>query len=200
MKIPKMKLNILLFLIIPLFYVQAQNKDKINDYFRIPGPINLGKKEYNLVWSSNPNKNYFKQEYLASNENISKYQSMVLIDFIKGELNLKDIVDQKISELQERKKTNPVVNYQILENNNEYILDFLISENSKDNEEILIAERNVYRYKLINKNGNKGVLLFGISERGYQENMDTFFNNLKTDSSKLIEIVGNYKLPDIEIK
>lgn len=92
------------------------------------------------------------------------------------------------------------MNYQILENNNEYILDFLISENSKDNEEILIAERNVYRYKLINKNGNKGVLLFGISERGYQENMDTFFNNLKTDSSKLIEIVGNYKLPDIEIK
>lgn len=66
MKIPKMKLNILLFFIIPLFYVQAQNKDKINDYFRIPGPINLGKKEYNLVWSSNPNKNYFKQEYLAS--------------------------------------------------------------------------------------------------------------------------------------
>jgi len=30
--------------------------------------------------------------------------------------------------------------------------------------------------------------------------MDVFFNNLKTNSSQLIEIVGNYKLPDIEIK
>lgn len=39
-----------------------------------------------------------------------------------------------------------------------------------------------------------------MSERGYPENMDSFFNNLKANTSKLIEIVGNYKLPAIEIK
>ncbi|WP_079240765.1 hypothetical protein [Chryseobacterium indologenes] len=194
-----MKFKILiLFLIVPLFYIKAQNK--VNDYLSVPGPINLNQKEYNLVWSSHPNENYYKQEYLNPKENINQYNNMVLIEFVKGDFTLKDIIDQKVGELQEMKKTNPVVNYQVLENNGEYILDFLISENSKNGKEILIAERNIYRYKLINKNKNKGVLLFAVSERGYEKNMDAFFGNLKANSSQLIEIVGNYKLPDIEIK
>ncbi len=194
-----MKFKILiLFLIVPLFYIKAQNK--VNDYLSVPGPINLNQKEYNLVWSSHPNENYYKQEYLNPKENINQYNNMVLIEFVKGDFTLKDIIDQKVGELQEMKKTNPVVNYQVLENNGEYILDFLISENSKNGKEILIAERNIYRYKLIKKNKNKGVLLFAVSERGYKKNMDAFFGNLKANSSQLIEIIGNYKLPDIEIK
>ncbi|UKB78499.1 hypothetical protein [Chryseobacterium sp. MEBOG07] len=194
-----MKFKILiLLLMVPLFYIKAQNK--VNDYLSVPGPINLNQKEYNLAWSSHPNENYFKQEYLSPKENINQYNSMVLIEFVKGNFTLKDIIDQKIGELQKAKKTNPVINYQILENNGEYILDFLISENSKDGKEILIAERNIYRYKLINNSKNKGILLFAVSERGYEKNMDDFFNNLKANSSQLIEIVGNFKLPDIEIK
>ncbi|WP_300687403.1 hypothetical protein [Chryseobacterium sp.] len=189
---------LILLLIVPLFYIKAQNK--VNDYINVPGPINLNQKVYNLAWSSHPNENYFKQEYLSPKENINRYNSMVLIEFVKGNFTLKDIIDQKIGELQETKKTNPVVNYQILENNGEYILDFLISENSKDGKEILIAERNIYRYQLISNSKNKGVLLFAVSERGYEKNMDNFFNNLKANSSQLIEIVGNFKLPDIEIK
>lgn len=194
-----MKIKILILLLtIPLFYVNAQNT--VNDYLNISGPIKLNQKEYKLVWSSHPNENYFKQEYISSNENINRYNSMVLIDFVKGDFNIKDVVDQKVAELQEMKKTNPVINYQIFENKEEYILDFLISENSKNGKEILIAERNIYRYKIISNEKNKGVLLFALSERGYPENMDSFFNNLKSNTSKLIEAVGNYKLPDIEIK
>lgn len=188
-----------LFLLVCMFSLRAQNTGKINDYLSIPGPLKLDQKMYNLVWSSHPNENYFKQEYLSSDENLNKYNRLVMIDFIKGDYSLKNIVDQKVGELQEMKKTNPVVNYQILENNGEYILDFLISENSKDGKEVLIAERNVYRYKLISNN-HKGILLFAVSERGYKENMDSFFNNLKNNSSKLIEMVGNYKLPEIQIK
>lgn len=194
-----MKIKILILLLtIPLFYVNAQNT--VNDYLNISGPIKLNQKEYKLAWSSHPNENYFKQEYISSNENINRYNSMVLIDFVKGDFNIKDVVDQKVAELQEMKKTNPVINYQIFENKEEYILDFLISENSKNGKEILIAERNIYRYKIISNEKNKGVLLFALSERGYPENMDSFFNNLKSNTSKLIEAVGNYKLPDIEIK
>lgn len=189
-----------LFFLISLFSLKAQSTGKVNDYLNIPGPIKLDQKTYNLVWSSHPNENYFKQEYLNSNEDLKKYTRLVMIDFIKGDYTLKDIIDQKVSELQELKKTNPVVNYQILENNGEYILDFIISENSKDGKEILIAERNIYRYKLITENNNKGILLFAVSERGYKENMNVFFNSLKNNSSKLIEIVGNYKLPEIQLK
>jgi len=194
-----MKFKILfLLLIVPLFYLKAQNK--VNDYLNVPGPVKLNQKEYNLVWSSHPNENYFKQEYLNPKENINQYNSMVLIEFVKGDFTLKDAIGQKVGELQEMKKTNPVINYKILEKGEEYILDFLISENSKDGKEILIVERNVYRYKLINDGKNKGILLFAVSERGYEKNMDEFFTNLKNNSSQLIEIVGNYKLPDIEIK
>ncbi len=93
----QMKLRILILLLLtPLFYIDAQNK--INNYLNIPGPIHLNQKEYHLAWSSHPNENYFKQEYVSPNENINKYNSMVLIDFIKGDFNLRDIVDQKIAE------------------------------------------------------------------------------------------------------
>lgn len=194
-----MKFKILfLFLIIPIFCLKAQSK--VEDYLGIPGPINLGQKVYNLAWSSHPNDTYFKQEYIESKENINKYNSMVLIDFVKGDFNLKEVIDHKIAELEAMKKINPVVNYQILENNGEYILDFLISENSKDGKEILIAERNVYRYKLISNSTNNGLLLFAISQRGYKENIDQFFKALKTNTAKLIETVRTYKLPDIKIK
>jgi hypothetical protein len=192
------QLKTLIFLLLPFFFLNAQNK--ITEYLNIPGPITLDSKTYQLAWSSHPNENYFKQEYLSSNENLQKYNTMVLIDFVKGNFEIKDAINQKVTELEEIKKTNPVVNYQVFENNGEYILDFLITENSKDGKEILIAERNVYRYKLINENNNKGVMLFAVSERGYKENMEAFFNNLKENSTKLVEIVGNYKLPDIKIK
>lgn len=198
-KIIQMKIKVLaLLLIVPIFSLKAQNKNKAHDYLNIPGPFKLNLKEYNLVWSSHPNDNYFKQEYLSSDEDIDKYNSMVLIEFIKGDFNLKDVIDQKVAELQEIKKSNPIVNYEIFESNNgEYILDFLVSKNSKDGQKILIAERNIYRYILIK---NKGVLLFALSERGYEKNMEDFFKDLKANSFKLVEFVGIYKLPDIEIK
>ncbi|SDI10393.1 hypothetical protein SAMN05421542_0077 [Chryseobacterium jejuense] len=194
-----MKSKILfLFLVIPIFCLKAQ--DKVQEYLGIPGPINIGQKVYNLAWSSHPNDVYFKQEYIEPKENINKYNSMVLIDFVKGEFKLKEVIDHKITELEEMKKNNPIVNYQVLEKDGEYILDFLISENSKDGKEILIAERNVYRYKIVTNSKNNGLLLFAISQRGYKENMDQFFKNLKTNSSQLIEAVGNYKIPEIKIK
>lgn len=194
-----MKSKILfLFLIIPIFCLKAQ--DKVQEYLGIPGPINVGQKVYNLAWSSHPNDMYFKQEYIEPKENINKYNSMVLIDFVQGEFKLKEVIDHKIAELEEMKKNNPIVNYRVLEKDEEYILDFLISENSKDGKEILIAERNVYRYKIVTNNKNNGLLLFAISQRGYKENMDQFFKNLKTNSSQLIEAVGNYKIPEIKIK
>ncbi len=193
----KLKVLATLFLLLTLS-LNAQNKTV--DYLNIPGPINLDNKIYNLVWSSHPNENYYKQEYLSSNEKIEKYNTLALIEFVEGDFNLKDVIDQKVNELENMKQTNPIVNYKIYENNDEYILDFLISENSQDGKEILIAERNVYRYKLITNNKVKGVMLFAISERGYEKNMEKFFNALKSESSRLIEAVGNYKLPDIETK
>ena len=123
-----------------------------------------------------------------------------MIDFVKGDFKVEDAINQKIHELEKMKQSNPVIKYTKYENNGEYILDFLISKNSDDGKEILIAERNVYRYKLISDKNHSGILLFGVSERGYQENIDAFFKNLKKDSIKMVESVGNYQLPDVKLK
>ncbi len=195
---PKKSLLLIILFLYSSLSLDAQNK--INEYLSIPGPIKIDNTFYNLIWSSHPNENYYKQEYLSPTEKIEKYGTLVMIDYIQGTLKIEDVINRKVTELENLKKSNPVVNYKIYENGEEYILDFLITENSKDGKEILIAERNVYRYKLISNNKSKGVLLFGVSERGYKENIESFFNNLKNNSSKLIEVVGNYQLPKIEIK
>jgi len=192
------QLQLLIALLIPTLSLIAQNE--VTDYLSIPGPINIDSKIYHLAWSSHPDDNYYKQEYLASNDNIEKYKTLIMIDFIKGDFKLEDAINQKVGELEKMKQSNPVINYNTYENNGEFILDFTISKNSDDGKEILIAERNVYRYKLISDKNNSGILLFGISERGYKENIDLFFKNLKENSTKTIEAVGTFKLPDIKLR
>lgn len=192
------QLKLLIFLLLPFITLTAQNK--VTEYLNIPRDITIDSKTYHLAWSSHPNDNYYKQEYLASNDNIEKYNTLIMIDFVKGDFNLQDAIDQKISELEEMKKQNPIINYKTYENKGEYILDFIISKNSNDGKEILIAERNVYRYKLISDKNNSGILLFGISERGYKENIDLFFKNLQENSTKTIEAVGKFQLPDIKLR
>ncbi|WP_294304575.1 hypothetical protein [uncultured Chryseobacterium sp.] len=172
----------------------------MKEYLNIPRDITIDSKTYHLAWTSHPNDNYYKQEYLASNDNIEKYNTLIMIDFAKGDFKLEDVINQKISELEKMKQSNPVINYKTYENNGEYILDFMVSKNSDDGKEILIVERNVYRYKLISDKNNSGILLFGVSERGYKENIDIFFKNLQENSAKTIEAVGAFQLPDIKLK
>lgn len=191
-------LKSLILLLIPILSLKAQNK--VTEYLNIPGPITIDSKTYHLAWSSHPNDSYYKQEYLTSNDNIEKYKTLIMIDFVKGNFKPEDAVNQKVSELEKMKQSNPVINYTTYENNGEYILDFIISKNSDDGKEMLIVERNVYRYKLISDKNNTGILLFGVSERGYQEDIDAFFKNLQENSTKMIEAVGNYQLPEIKVK
>lgn len=197
----KMNFKIRLALIICFFKLTITNaQTKAVNYLNISNPLKIENKEYDLVWSSHPNQNYFKQEYLTSDQTLEKYKKMVLIEFVKGDFKLENVIQQKVSELEELKKNNPIVNFQVYENNDEYILDFLLSENSKVGKEIKIVERNIYRNKIIKEKGNNGIFLFAISEKGYENDLEAFFNNLKNNSSELIETVGNFNLPNIKIK
>ncbi|WP_345206453.1 hypothetical protein [Chryseobacterium ginsengisoli] len=153
-----------------------------------------------MAWSSHPSSDYYKQEYLSSNEKLEHYNKLIIIEFVEGDFSLDKVVDQKVNEIENLKKNNPLVNYNVYENNGEYILDFLVSENSKDGKEIEIVERNVYRYKLISNSEKNGVMLFAVSERAYENNINSFFENLKNNNTDLIEVVGNYQLPNIKVK
>ena len=173
---------------------------KPTEYLSISEPISFDKSSYDLAWTSHPSEAYYKQEYLPKGDTIEKFKKMILLEILTGNTKLKDVVAAKVSELKKMKASNPAVNYETFEKNGEVILDFLVSENTPDGKYLNIVERNVYRYKSVtDKNGQKGILLFGVSERAYGDDIDKFFPNLKAHKFDLINSVGAFSIPEIVI-
>lgn len=178
----------------------GQATKTVINYLRVAGPISFEKDSYNLAWTSHPADNYYKQEYLAQGDTIEKFKRLILIDVLVGKTKIKDLVATKIAELNKIKASNPIVQYQTFEKGDEIMLDFLLSENTPDGKLVSTIERNVYRYKNITgKNGQKAVLLFGVSNRAYGNEIGDFLLNLKDNRHDLLNAVGAFDLPEITI-
>ena len=192
-----MKRRLVLFLMLMVQFFMAQNK--VEDYLHLGDKYRFDNKDYELVWSSHPASNFYKQEYILPNENVEKYKRLILIDFIEGDLNPKDVLSSLANSLENSKKQNPVINYKVYEKNNEYMIDFIMSENSQDGKDVLILERNVYRYFRINTLKRKGILLFGVSDRAYtKKEMDNMFSVLKNNKLELVNKVAKIEVPKIK--
>ena len=192
-----MKRRLVLFLMLMVQFFMAQKK--VEDYLHLGSKYRFDNKDYELVWSSHPASNFYKQEYILPNENVEKYKRLILIDFIEGDLAPKDVLSGLVNSLENSKKQNPVINYKVYEKNNDYMIDFIMSENSQDGKEVLILERNVYRYFRINTPKRKGVLLFGISDRAYtKKEMDNMFSVLKNKKLDLVNKVIQIEVPKIK--
>ena len=172
---------------------------KPTEYLGVAGPILFDNGSYNLAWTSHPTDNYYKQEYLAKGDTIERFKKLILLEVLTVKTKLKDVVATKVAELKKMKVANPVVNYETFEKDGEIMLDFIVSENTPDGKYLNIVERNVYRYKSVDKNGQKCVLLFGVSERAYGDDIDKFFPNLKAHRGDLINAVGAFDIPEITI-
>ncbi len=173
----------------------------VKNYYNIPEILTFDNVQYKLVASYHPNDVYYKQEYIPAGESADHFNKMVFIDFVITDATPREVLDMKAKEMQDRKKNDSVVNYEIMENNSngEYMLDFILSD-TKDGK-ITVVERNVYRYKSYSdKAGHRGILLFAISQRGYDKDITTFFKNLKNTRVDDINKVGLHNIPDIEIK
>ena len=192
-----MKKRLVLFLMFIAQFVMAQNK--VEDYLHLGSKYRFDNKDYELVWSSHPASNFYKQEYILPNENVEKYKRLILIDFIEGDLDPKDVLSSLANSLENSKKQNPVINYKVYEKNNEYMIDFIMSENTQDGKDVLILERNVYRYFRINTPKRKGILLFGVSDRAYtKKEMDNMFSVLKNKKLDLVNKVIQIEVPKIK--
>ena len=192
-----MKRRLVLFLMLMVQFFMAQNK--VEDYLHLGDKYRFDNKDYKLVWSSHPASNFYKQEYILPNENVEKYTRMIMIDFLEGDLTPKDAISNNVNNLENSKKQNPIINYQMYEREDEYMLDFIISKNSQDGKEVLILERNVYRYFRINTPKRKGVLLFGVSDRAYtKKEMDNMFSVLKNKKLDLVNKVIQIEVPKIK--
>ena len=174
---------------------------KPTNYLGNENTITFDKIAYNLTWTSHPTDNYYKHEYLQQGDTIEKFNKLIIVEALTGKIKHNDVVSAKVAELKKMKETNPVVNYEIFEKDGEVMLDFLVSANTPDGKYLSIVERNVYRYKSIKeKNGQKCVLLFAVSERAYGDDIDKFFPKLKEHRFDLINLVGQFELPEIAIK
>jgi hypothetical protein len=196
------KKTTLLTLLATTIFFTSSLAQRTKEYLDVPGPIVFEKNAYQLDWSSHPVANFYKQEYLVKGDTAGKYKTMVLMDVMVTGKGIKEIAGEKIAELKKLKETNPVVNYEIFDNpsSGEYMLDFVLSANTADGKYISIVERNVYRYKAFtDKNGKKGVLLFGISTRGYGNSINSFFASLKANRKALIDQVAKFTIPDIAV-
>ena len=170
------------------------------EYLGVTGPISFDKVSYYLAWTSHPADNYYKQEYLAKGDTIEKFKKLIMLDIITDKIKVKDIVAAKVAELKKMKVLNPVINYETFEKDGEVMLDFIISENTPDGKLVSILERNVYRYKsVVDKSGQKGVLLFGVSDRHYGNDIDDFFATFKSKRFDLINLVGAFDIPKISV-
>lgn len=179
-----------------LYSITGNSQNTKTDYLSVPGPVVFEAKSYNLVWTSHPSGNYYKQEYLTKGENADRYKSMLMLEVLTGNVNVKDIVAGKIEELKKMKASNPIVNYEMFQKNGEYIIDFIVSANATDGK-AEIVERNVYRYKTLA--GQPGIILFAMSTRAYGNEIDKFLVNLKSTKSILVNAVAKFVIPAIKL-
>ena len=193
--------NPLLLFVCCSFFLLSFKSDKPIDYLQVPGPIAFSGKTYYLGWSANPEKNYFKQEYIPEGQTLQKFNEMLLLELILGDFTVKDVVSAQMKQLEKRKATDKTVQYEAIENpeTGEIILDFVVSTGTA--KAVEIVEWNGYRYKpFTGKNGQKGVALFAISRRAYGTKITSFLKDLKTNRTPFIEAIGGYPFPEVKLK
>ncbi len=176
------------------------NKPAVN-YLGIPGPIVFQKKSYQMVWSSHPDASLYKQEYLVTGDGFPNYKSMITIDFVIATAGVDDAVRTKLRELEQLKKTLEV-NYEVIANaaTGEKIIDCLLGQTAADDAKS-IYEHDVYRFKAVTaKSGQKGILLYALSNRAYGKDIQPFLTRLKTERKTLIAETAKAPIPDITIK
>lgn len=192
------KLFVLFLIFLSVLKINAQTIPK--DYVNVPGPILFDKMSYGFVWSSHLTDNNYIQEYIRNGDNLDSFKTLITLDVLISNINLRDAALAKIAELKKLHEKNPVVQYQVYERKNEVMIDFLMSENTPDDKFVHIIERNVYRYTSVkDSNGKVCILLFALSERAYDDDITPFFAKLKKDRNDLLNQVGTYKLPEITI-
>jgi len=163
----------------------------------VPGPISFKGEDYALAWTSQPSDNYVKQEYVPEGQGVENYEDMILVEALTGKMTPMEAAATKVQSLEARKGRDPVLNYDVLQNDatGEVLLDFLVSDLEANP---IIVEWNAYRYRPL-PNG-EGVVLMGISRRGYDEaGAASFMTGLGAMRSEAIDALAAMSFPKVSI-
>ena len=170
------------------------------DRIGVKGPITFDDVSYNLAWSDHPHEKYYVQEYLPAGETVERFNQMLTIHLFDQSVKPKNGVNQKVAELNERKKSDPVCNYAVMESpdGKDFLLDFLLSD-SKDGR-LRIVEFNAYKYKQIEIGDRKALLVFAYSKRAYDDEIEPFLKGLKEERMKHLQQVIKAELPTVTLE
>ncbi|WP_156385734.1 hypothetical protein [Devosia sp. Root685] len=165
------------------------------DAIGAPGPFVLEGTSFELAWTSHPTDAFYKQEYVPEGQTVEAYDQMFMVDVLTNGVSVGDAAGTMIKGLQERKASDPVVNFDVMQNEatGEMILDFMLSDSSG---EAVIVEWNAYRYVPL----EDGVAMFGISRRGYGDGASELLRGLKETRMKTIQALAELELPEVGVE
>lgn len=184
-----------------LFFSFTILPDNPVDKIGVKGPLEFNNTSYELVYTDKPNDKYYIQEYLPDGEKLESFNQMLTIHLFVTDIKSEKAVEQKVKELTERKKTDPVCNFQVTESpdGKEFIVDFLLGESKDDI--MTIVEFNIYRYKQIEISKKKNaIIVYAYSQRSYGDNITTFLNTLKDDRTNYLNQMIVTDIPTVKIE
>lgn len=193
--IPGMKCAIAAAAILLIVPALAQSAE---DRLGVPGPVTFQNKSYDLQWSSQPSETYVKQEYVPAGQAVEASTDMFLIEVVTKPIRPIDAASSQIQMLNGRKGSDPVVNYDIVQNEKtgEVLLDFLISDMQANP---IIVEWNAYRY--VPRKDGDGVVLYAVTRRGYGEpDAKALLQGLKSWRSGVINALASFRAPPATIR
>jgi hypothetical protein len=168
-----------------------------SDTLGVPGPVSFMGQDYNLTWTSQPSEAYVKQAYTLADQSAETFTDMILIEAVAGDVTPMQAATTQIQSIEARKPNDPVVNYEIIENqaSGEVMLDFVVSDLKADP---IVVEWNAYRYMPL-ADGD-GVALFAVSRRGYgEEGARAFLGGLGEMRSRVVNELATYSSPAVSI-
>jgi hypothetical protein len=175
--------------------------DKVVDYLKQPGPFSFYGDEFILGHTEHGIENYYRQEYLIKGEKHETYNKQIFIELSKTVISIKDVVNKKVKELENRKKTDLVCAYTLTDmpTNNEYLLEYITSVGPT--KAVKQVEWNVCRYRVFNtaKGDRFGIQIYGFSMRGYGDYIYNFFDYQKPNKDKIIEAMKSAEYPKIDL-
>lgn len=186
----------MIFALLGYSFLQAGNA---TEYFNIGNPINYCGTEYHFAWSSHPQEDYYLQEYLPQGESPEHFNQMFTVSVRFWDRTAKECVEAKIAELQQRKKQDPVINYLVYENGNEYILEFVVSDSSDG--KVNTVELNIHYYREMTIDDRKATVLEFYSHRAYGDDIMPFLESIPDKRVGWIEgMIGTTLTPSFPKK
>ena len=169
----------------------------VENYLNTPNTLNFDNTAFTLGWSSHPREIQYLQEYFPKGQSPENFKDMLSVWVFVGDFPAKQYIQNMANNYEERKKTDKSCNYQIYENDGEYMFDCLLSED--DGKFVNAVEFNIYRCKNTSIDGKQVLLICFYSQQAKGDDIMPFLTDLKELRGRLILAMAKFEYPQIKL-